>query len=296
MTRPLVYSLVASVALNSLAAVSFDRAFLYEGRKLEILNKQKLLQAERDRLPFEFIESPPDPHLQKPKKAQKISNRDSVNKDQKQDKSEKNGAPQIDKLGPTDQLAQNKAKPAQKSITARKQRREAIKSRGTDGVGVPRSEKSVMDQKKQASSFAKASERQGTNEPASQDKITTQAMTKAKSRGASLSGATSYDAMGSDMGIYMKNVKERIWMAWFPYLSFQFPRDFQAADAVISFTLDAKGEVKMVKVLDSYGSTLFTTFCAEAIQRASGFGAVPKEILALLGKDELEIRFAFHYR
>ena len=102
--------------------------------------------------------------------------------------------------------------------------------------------------------------------------------------------------MGSDMGIYMKNVKERIWLAWFPYLSFQYPNDFQAADAVISFTLDAKGEVKSVKVLDSYGSLLFTTFCTQVVQRASGFGPVPKEILALLGREDLEIRFAFHYR
>ena len=102
--------------------------------------------------------------------------------------------------------------------------------------------------------------------------------------------------MGSDMGIYMKNVKERIWLAWFPYLAFQYPTDFQAADAVVSFTIDPKGEVKTVKVTSSYGSPVFSTFCTEAVQRASGFGPVPKEILAILGKDELEIRFAFHYR
>ena len=30
--------------------------------------------------------------------------------------------------------------------------------------------------------------------------------------------------------------------------------------------------------------------------RASDFGPLPKEVLAIVGKDELEIRFAFHYR
>jgi len=54
--------------------------------------------------------------------------------------------------------------------------------------------------------------------------------------------------------------------------------------------------VKTVKVLDSSGSPVFASFCVEAIQKASGFGPLPKEILALIEKDGLEIKFGFHYR
>ena len=91
-------------------------------------------------------------------------------------------------------------------------------------------------------------------------------------------------------------LKEKIWFAWYPYIAFQYPRDFQPADALLSFTLDAKGEVKRVEVISSEGDGLFTTFCLRAVQEASGFGPLPEEIKALIGKEELELKFGFHYR
>ena len=132
--------------------------------------------------------------------------------------------------------------------------------------------------------------------PAGVDKITTQEMSKIRSPGARLFGQTSFEATGSGMGEYMKNLKERIWLAWFPYLAYQYPQDFRGADVIVSFTLDPKGQVKIVQLVDSVGSPVFASYCIEAVQRASGFGPVPKEILALIGKDELEIKFGFHYR
>lgn len=128
------------------------------------------------------------------------------------------------------------------------------------------------------------------------DKITTQEMSKIKSPGAQLFGQTSFEATGSGMGEYMKNLKERIWLAWFPYLAYQYPQDFRGADVIVSFTLDPKGQVKIVQLVDSVGSPVFASYCMEAVQRASGFGPVPREILELIGKDELEIKFGFHYR
>ena len=129
-----------------------------------------------------------------------------------------------------------------------------------------------------------------------QDKIITQEMTKFKSRGAEIFGVTSFEATGSGMGAYMKNLKEKIWLSWFPYLAFKYPQDFKSADVVIRFTLNQKGEVKILQVLESQGSPLFASVCMDAIQRASGFGEVPQEMLALMGKDEIEIKFGFHYR
>ena len=317
--RPFVYCLAASVALNSMMILSADQVFFDGKQKAEILKSQRLLQDERDRLPFEFIETPVLAPAQKPARAKKMSNRDSVNRDPSKEKTITDRRPQIKNIGPSDQLEQLRAKPSQAPSIASEPQQETRKSEpakkadaSEDKEKEPSSDPGVPDQapaavpvkastvatpapnnQKQA---AAQPSKPGTQEAAGLDRITTQATARAKSRGASLSGVTSYDAMGSDMGVYMKNVKERVWLAWFPYLSFQYPNDFQAADATILFTVDAKGEVKTVKVLDSYGSPLFSTFCTQVIQRASGFGEVPKEILALLGKDELEILFAFHYR
>ncbi|MEI8344883.1 MAG: hypothetical protein WCG06_02305 [Candidatus Omnitrophota bacterium] len=129
-----------------------------------------------------------------------------------------------------------------------------------------------------------------------QDKISTQLMARTRSFGALLEGMTSFEASGTQMGAYMKNVKERVWLSWFPYLAFQYPQDYRSADAVIGFTLDRKGNVKSVQILENYGSPLFAAFCVDAVQKASGFGPVPDEILALTGQDQIDIRFGFHYR
>ena len=299
--------------------LSADRAFFYEKQKAEILRSQQLLREERDRLPFEFIETPVVARPQKPARAKKMSSQDSVNRDPSPEKTVTDRRPQIKNIGPSDQLEQLRAKPSQAPIIASQPQQETRKTEPakkaddsekkekepSSDLGVPDRAPAAAPVKastvatpapnNQKQAVAQPS-KPGTQEAAGLDRITTQATARAKSRGASLSGVTSYDAMGSDMGIYMKNVKERVWLAWFPYLSFQYPNDFQAADAVVLFTVDQKGNVKTVKVLESYGSSLFSTFCTQVIQRASGFGEVPKEILALLGKDELEIRFAFHYR
>ncbi len=129
-----------------------------------------------------------------------------------------------------------------------------------------------------------------------QDRINTQEMIRTRSFGARLIGMTSFEATGSGMGEYMKNLKDRVWLSWFPYIAFKYPQDFKTADAVISITISAKGDVKMLQVVESEGSPTFASFCMEAIQRASNFGPLPQEILALIGKDELEIKFGFHYR
>ena len=97
------------------------------------------------------------------------------------------------------------------------------------------------------------------------------------------------------MGRYMKDMKDKIWFAWFPYLTFRYPMDFRTADALIRFKLDAQGRLRIVKVVENKGSFVFATYCVEAIQRAAPFGPLPREILDLIGKDELEINFAFHY-
>src|SRR6185295_4551867 len=98
------------------------------------------------------------------------------------------------------------------------------------------------------------------------DRITTQEMSRNRSHGAQLYGVTSFEATGSGMGVYIKNMKEKIWLAWFPYLAVHYPKDFKSADVLVSFMLNAKGEVRIVRILESKGSPLFSAFCMEAVQ------------------------------
>ena len=97
------------------------------------------------------------------------------------------------------------------------------------------------------------------------------------------------------MGKYMRSLKEKIWLQWFPYISYQYPKDFKSADALLEFKISKEGDVLDVKILDNKGSPLFAVFCAEAVRRVVNFGALPEEYLGVSGKNELEVKFAFHF-
>ncbi|MBI3252800.1 MAG: TonB C-terminal domain-containing protein [Candidatus Omnitrophica bacterium] len=269
-----------SLLVNAAAFVSFDKTFSLNTREIE----KQVARRNNGGIQFQFVEAPPKIHPQKPAETRKIAARDALNQDLLKDKSRASGAPHVKTRGPADQLAQSRSTGA----SGRRQEPQKTKNPSPSAADSP-----DFLKKKDASSEKPApSPAPGAM---GRDKIDTRETGRARSRGARLYGLTSFEAIGSDMGGYMKNLKEKIWLAWFPYLAFQYPQDFKGADAVISFTLNPKGEVMIVKVVESRGSGAFAAYCMEAVQRAGNFGEVPKEILALTGKNELEIRFAFHY-
>lgn len=314
-----LFLLTGSLVIHASIFAGVDRAVYFNEAHL-LQQQKKVLREAQDKLQFEFVEAPLKVHPQAPKKTKKISNRDALNQDQMQDKSKADGAPQVKALGPSDQLAQKrgggatqapqpKVDPAkmQKAVEAEAERPSVIPAeagirpdprlRGDDTAEKEAPVKMVEEKPKP---LAKPQPLVNPKPPLQgtpgQDKITTQEMGRTQSQGAALFGITSFEATGSGMGEYMKNLKEKIWLAWFPYLAFQYPQDFRGADVVLSMTLNAEGEVKIVKIIASEGSPLFATYCVEAVQRASSFGPVPPEILALIGKDDFELKFGFHYR
>ena len=341
--RTVVYTLVASAALNTAGLLLVDRSIESRALKLEVMKQEMRARAARENIFFDFIESPSVLQPQSPqKRPRRVSNKDSASQDLLKDKAGKEGPPASAETGPADQLSQIRPNPDVQPDPSRlvKARPETQRAEPSPPVEAPKKETApsleppgsetpapkpetahseegfpAMKEKEAPPAPAEAAVKPSAPEsPVTQkaqpeikpragsqalsgiDRISTREMTKAKSKGARLFGITSFDAMGSDMGVYMKNLKEKVWLSWYPYLAFQYPTDFHAADATVSFMLNAKGEIKQVKLLDSYGSPVFSAFCIEAVQRASGFGPVPKEILALLGKEEIEIKFAFHYR
>ena len=289
-----------SLLVHGSILFSLDRTVWLDQTKLLQVQKKALNQKE-DKIQFEFVEAPKKVHAEKPEHAAKISDRDALNQDLLQNKSDAHSAPHIKTQGLADQLAQRRGGPSQTMMPKVEPRirqtadsRQQTTEKSNQFAVVSSQEKKTAEANQEAK--PQVEPRPEIQNLAGRDKITTQEASKAKSAGAPLFGVTSFEATGSGMGAYMKNLKERIWLAWFPYLAFQYPRDFRSADAVISFTLNARGEVKIVKVVESQGSPLFASFCVDAVQRASGFGEVPQEMLALMGKDEIEIRFGFHYR
>lgn len=269
-----VASLAASLAVNSVIFFTVDHA-VSQGKPAHTFFIPKE-SSTKQIVQFEFVEAPPIPSKESPKKTRKIAARDSMASDATEGL-KKDAAPKV-AASRSDQLAQRP-------------------SQGTP----PRPQASVKktiapeDPRNLLPSFKKPVKPGAEVWMPGQGKILSQEMAKAKSKGAKFYGVTSFEATGSGMGVYMERLKERIWEQWFPYIAFKFPRDFRGADAVIHFKIDAQGKVKSARVVESKGTPLFAAFCVEAVRRAGNFGELPKEILALTGKDNLEINFGFHY-
>ncbi len=292
-----------SLAINAAFFYSLDHSpgLMGQGPGQTLLQK-KIAARGDDKFEFEFIEAPPKIRPVPPKPTKKIAAWDSVSQDAGSKRSENAPAPDIKTMGLSDQLAQRRGaapvlpQPMTEPAPPRSDPEQAADSKPgeTQDTMIIEKEEKPQAPAPPPSALIKAAD--GVPGLTGRDKINTQETARAASPGARFFGITSFEATGSGMGVYMKNLKERIWLAWYPYMVFKYPKDFKTADAVVSFTLNKAGQVKIVRVIDSEGSELFATFCVDSVQRASNFGPLPEEILALLGKDELEIRFGFHYR
>ena len=265
--------------------------------------REKAEPQKKEKLEFEFVEAPPKRHPQSPRKAaRKISDRDALNQDLTKDKSKAEGLPAIKNVELTDQLTQRPFQPPKNPfVESQPSNRHPEVAEAAEGSQKKDSSATTLPQNDELrtphdDTRPKSEAQTPLQGLTGQDRITTQETAKMKSGGARLYGVTSFEATGSGMGVYMKNLKEKIWLAWYPYLAFHYPQDYRGADAVVSILLDKKGDVKIVRLVESQGSTLFASYCLEAVQKASSFGPLPEEILALIGKDELELKFGFHYR
>ncbi len=300
----------ASILLNAAILSSIDHVAMNPGKNL-LLPQNKMVSKPSGPISFEYVESPKTPQSHKPsKKSSRISDRDSVNQDLTRNKSIAQGPPLAKTAGPSDQLLQKKgeSQPQAAAKASPEIQPQAPREK------VPQEKKQEVDSGELSIQTAKPEPIKKETAPQSysppvrasqaappvhssktQDRITIAEISRTKSSGVQLYGMTSFEATGSGMGVYMKNLKEKIWVAWFPYLAVHYPKDFKTADAILSIKLNAKGEVKSVQLLENKGSTLFAAICIESVQRAGSFGPLPQEILDLLGKDALDIKFAFHY-
>lgn len=283
---------LTSISLFLHAALLFSLDHSLPTLQQKILFEQKqIVQKKDDQLQFQFVESPRQkliPH--KPRPSHKISDQDALNQDLSKNKKVQDDLPLIKAPGRTDQLAQRHR--AGSRLVPKN-----VGTRSNENVISSSSKRAERARREVTERSPDTSRNMNSQDGLSgQDKIITQEVARLKSAGARLYGMVSFEATGSGMGVYMKNLKEKIWINWFPYLVFQYPADARGARAVVSFTLNAKGEIKAMKIVEREGSPAFATFCLEAVKKAGGFGELPKEILGLLGKDELEIKFGFNYR
>ena len=297
-------SLTLSLAVNVGVFYALDRSVSVPDTA-SWARAKALAQKERQSVEFEFVETPPGPPLGLDKKTRKIGSHDSQSRDPERLNPATGDYPKIKQRGPSDQLAQMK-NPSGVPVVPRPPQTAQAPRPAQPQPAAPQPS-AASDLKTPA--ILPPAQPQAPSQPRAAsvptepmlgltgaDKITTQQMTKSETRGAKLYGMTAFESKGTAMGVYMQNLKEKMWLAWFPSIGFKYPPEHRTADAVIGITLDRQGRVKFVKIVQSWGSPLFATYCMEAVQRAGSFGPVPEEIFALSGKEDVEINFAFHYR
>lgn len=322
------WAVLASLALNAGAFWGVDKAVGIHSSSLvaELAEEREAARAAADEqaIALDFIESTPVPAAP-PENSTRVSDRDAANRDE-----EGNGPGDGPKLQETgiDQLEQNRSsappspppapaiQPEPEQIAMPQASEEPPAPEETQAAAEPPTEGDVVVPPEPSPApatvqepLAEAQQPREAREarPAVQPtppaalvsqptaKIITRQMSRTKALGASLQGMTSFEATGSGMGVYMKELKEKIWLAWFPYLAFKYPTDFAMADTVLAIVIGKDGRLRSVRLVESRGTNVFADFCIESVQRAAPFRPLPEELLALLPKDELEIYFAFHY-
>ncbi len=303
-------ALAASVMINmSFMSVLSPDSVLYQKRPGDA---QRKLQREAQTLQFEFVETPAQLKAQrKPRRTRKISDRDSTSQDLTKDKAAAGDTPKT-AAGLSDQLAQNQPRPAgslqpsQETIPAKtedkKESQDAEKEieketqEQTDpDFSIKKEEKKEKPPEKPEAMMSPVSPKAPAAQPSGAERIDIPEFSKIPSRGAKDHGITAFEATGTDMGAYTKNLKEKIGIQWLPYLMIHYPKDFKSADAKVSMVLNPQGELISATLISYRGSPLYAGHCMNAIAKASPFGAVPKEALVLTGKEEVEIVFEFHY-
>ena len=320
--RAEITALTVSAFINTAVFAGLDKAAYHYESAFDVQAKtaqRATLKKIGTDTQFDFVEVPPVVSLRKPLETNKVAAHDSVAQDPSRVlEAAREAGPKMEHQGEADQLEQHRAEslsssgsPASTpSIATPPSPPAEQKYENAKTEAVPKNAQSTSEEAPDPSGMTL----QAPSPPkpptlaspalklspsvrgqAVRDRIDAPAVSRARSHGAQVYGMTSFDATGSGMGQYMKNLKERIWLAWFPYLSFHYPKDFRSADAVIQFTLDKEGQVRNVQVASLEGSPVFAAFCMEAVQRASPFGLVPTEVMDLTGRDELDVQFAFHF-
>lgn len=94
---------------------------------------------------------------------------------------------------------------------------------------------------------------------------------------------------------YEKQLFNKVSENWTCLLDKENPKLNEHGQVTLQFVLTSDGQVKELKVTESYVSKRLTDFCAQAILDSAPFPAWPAEVRKSLGKDAEYVYFKFHY-
>jgi hypothetical protein len=112
--------------------------------------------------------------------------------------------------------------------------------------------------------------------------------------GAAVRAMTSYSVKGTDVGVYDRMFVDAVCSRWYDLLDNLSYDNWRTGRVAIEFTLNYKGEVTDVVILENTVSDMLALMCEKAIRDPAPFGEWPLQMRHMIG-DSRRITFTFLY-
>ena len=294
-----------------------------------------MTQQEKERTPFQFVETNPDAPTNEPDKTNNFSNRNQQSAQMEKPKElDAEHRPSItnaqDKIKNDASVVTGELSKPQQGAAARpettksdeqeqqelKQRKEQAmlsgfdkhEGKSEDGVA------SNVSQSKSASTGADqnvegahdATDPDGSMvavtsaqkaQPKARPRLTAPRTTILNNRAAGVSnvGVIGRDARWSEYGEYLAELEEIVQVSWYQILEESRVSPPHGSHVVITFKINSKGETDIIKVEDSDAGKQGVFSCQSAIQARQPYRKWTDQMIAILGDDQT-LTFAFYYQ
>lgn len=115
-----------------------------------------------------------------------------------------------------------------------------------------------------------------------------------KPGGVEAEGFANFEAKQHELAPYLKTIREKVEREWRAALQMRYTGT-TPTKAVLQCTINPKGEVVNVEIVEPGSSVSYGPLCKDAIQRAGPFGPFPFEVPAIYQNQNLEIRWTFSF-
>lgn len=107
-------------------------------------------------------------------------------------------------------------------------------------------------------------------------------------------GTPSFAATGSDLGRYIKEMKEKIWIQWFPFVAMTYHQNI-STEIVVHYRIMPDGQLQDLVAHRVEGDAFLAEHTLAAIRKAAPFGPLPLEALEQSPDRSLRVVFTFYY-
>jgi len=108
-------------------------------------------------------------------------------------------------------------------------------------------------------------------------------------------GDVTFNARKHELGAYIRTLKHRIWLKWFPMVEFKYNSLAITSKTAVGFKVQPDGSLGDIQIVEHRGDEYLKAIATSAVSEAAPFDPLPEGFESLDGEDTLDIVFTFHY-